>query len=186
MSFEGRVRGVHFTRVIKYVKKKRGIIGTRGFIEHINKTMALSPPYSEDRYQEKGWYNYEEYLDILEELDKFFGNGDGELAFDVGISTIKDLGILSFISRKPSLLEFMESAVKHYDQAYDFGNLEAQQEGEKRLVIRYHGFPERKVRCLYFKGSIQGMLEILDLEGTVEETICNSANGYCEYTVTWK
>ena len=77
MSFKGRVRGVHSTRVLKYIKKKRGVVGIENFINHSNTKFNFSPPLSETKYEEKGWYSYAEYLDILEETDSFFGNGDG-------------------------------------------------------------------------------------------------------------
>ena len=91
MSFEGRVRGVHFTRALKYVKKKRGIIGLNKFLEYANTTLSLSPPLTEQKYEEKGWYRYEEYLDILDAIDDHFGTGDRSVIYDIGISTQRQL-----------------------------------------------------------------------------------------------
>ncbi|HEQ78675.1 MAG TPA: hypothetical protein ENN76_00245 [Euryarchaeota archaeon] len=185
MTFQGKIRGVHFTRVFKYIKKKKGVVGLELFFEKANEKLPPAKPIMETTYSEKEWYPYEHYLDILELADNTFGKGDGELAYDIGLTTIKDLGILSYITRKPDINYFVENAQKNWSQVYDFGELEIKRPSANEILFRYKGFPKRKVRCRYFAGSIQGMLEICHLIGKVKEISC-SVDNCCEYLASWK
>ncbi len=184
-GFKGKVRGVHLTRVIKYVKKKRGVLGLKEFLQKIHEKTG-NDKIGEDYFEEKGWYSYDLYLDFLEIADDLFGTGDGMFAYNAGLATIKDMGILSYITRKPDIQNFIKNAEKNFDQVYDFGSFEWEEPREGVIYIRYHGFPNRNVRCKYFLGSIQGMLDLCKLDnGKVEETKCSTPEGYCEYKITW-
>ena len=186
MTFQGKIRGVHLTRVVKYVKKKRGSLGLNKFLENVSKRLELDRDITPDFFEEKEWYPYDGYLNLLEEADAMLGNGDGHVAYDIGLSTIKDLGILSYLARKPVLDDFLASGQKNWNQVYDFGKVDIKKSNETTFLIRYNGFPDSNVRCQYFQGSLEGMMEICGLSGTVEETSHNHADGYCEYTLKWE
>lgn len=187
MGFEGKIKGIHILRVTEYAKKKRGVIGLNELLSRINKDRATPQKLSAEDFKESDWYPYELYIDFLTEADEICGTGDYSKIFDIGRHTIQNLGHLSYLTRAPDIFEFTENAVKNWKSVYDFGRLEVVEKEEKRIVLRYHGFPKYRQTCRYFKGSLTGTLDICKLDGKVEETACVSdGDEYCEYVLTWE
>ena len=183
---EQHVKGIHLANVFRFVKWKRGILGLRRFQEDI-KGLPGCARADEATFVESNWYDYELYMKLLNAADRICGNGDLSKIYEIGLWNIRNLGHLSYLARKPDIHEFAQSAVKGWNNVYDFGGIEIPAEEPKKLVLRYKGFPPAPEKCQYFKGSIAGMMEICGLHGTVEQTACNVDGGdYCEFTLKWE
>ncbi len=183
---ERHVKGVHLVNVFKFVKWKRGILGVKRFLEEWH-GQAGHQKITEQAFIEKEWYDYELYLELLKVADKSVGKGDLSKIYEVGYWNIKNLGHLSYVAMAPDIHEFMSSAMKNWHSVYDFGSVKAIVDEEKKLVIRYLGFPKAPEKCQYFLGSLTGMMEICRLKGTVEQTACNTkGDDYCEFALTWE
>jgi len=182
---EGRIKGVHLANVFKFVKWKRGILGTQRFLEAWHSElghMKITP----ETFIEKEWYDYELYLELLKVADKTVGTGDLSKIYEIGYWNIKNLGHLSYLASKPNINEFIDGAQKNWNQVYDFGGVEIVENSSSQIIMRYTGFPKSPEKCQYFKGSLAGMMEICGLKGTVEQTACNTkGDDYCEFTLAW-
>lgn len=179
------VKGIHLANVFRFVKWKRGILGLRRFQEDI-RNLPHCAKATEQTFVEKDWYDYDLYLKLLFAADKVCGTGDLSKIYEIGLWNIRNLGYLSYLARKPDIHEFVDGAVKGWNNVYDFGGIEIPEETPNKMIIRYKGFPPSPEKCQYFRGSLTGMMEICNLDGTVEETACNTkGQDYCEFTLTW-
>jgi predicted hydrocarbon binding protein len=180
------VKGIHLANIFKFVKWKRGILGTQRFMDawHSEKgRMKIDP----DTFIEKEWYDYELYLELLRVADKTVGTGDLSKIYEIGYWNIRNLGHLSYLARSPDIEEFLKGAHENWHTVYDFGSVDIVTNEDRRIVIRYSGLPEVPEKCLYFRGSLTGMMEICGLNGQVKETVCNTKGGeYCEFELTWE
>lgn len=187
MENEGNIKGIHIINVIEFVRNKRGQIGLDMLFERINEDKIKPKKLNEKSFVEKDWYPYELYLEFLATADDVTGNGSLARCYEIGFQTIQHLGHLSYLARIPDVHEFLNKAQNSWGHVYDFGNVEAVEEKEKKIVVRYHGFPKSKAKCEYFRGSLSGMLELCKLKGHVEETACNMEGAaWCEFTLTWE
>jgi predicted hydrocarbon binding protein len=179
------VKGIHLANVFRFVKWKRGILGLRRFQDEIKDQPGCAKA-TEQTFVEKDWYDYDLYLKLLAAADRTAGNGDLSKVYEIGLWNIRNLGHLSYLTRKPDIHEFSKSATSGWANVYDFGGIEVVEDSPKRMVIRYKGFPQSEVKCQYFRGSNAGMMELCGLEGTVEETACNTKGAdYCEFVLSW-
>ena len=185
MTEERHVKGVHLANVFKFVKWKRGALGIQRFLEawHSDPSREKVTP---ETFIEKEWYDYELYLELLRVVDQTVGTGDLSKIYEIGYWNIKNLGHLSYLAHIPDIHEFLKSGTKNWHAVYDFGTVEVVEEQEKKVVMRYSGFPEVPEKCQYFLGSLTGMMEICGLDGTVEATKCNTkGDDCCEFVLTW-
>jgi len=186
LSETRRVKGVHLVNVFKFVKWKRGILGIQRFMEAW-KSDSSRKKITPDTFVEKEWYDYELYLELLRVADQSVGSGDLSKIYEIGYWNIKNLGHLSYLARTPDIHEFMKSATDNWSAVYDFGSVEAIVDEEKKLVLRYSGFPRSPEKCQYFMGSLAGMMEICQLKGEVIQKACNTkGDDYCEFELTWE
>ena len=185
MTERNQIKGVHLVNVFKFIKWKRGILGTQRFLEawHSDpKHKKITP----ETFVEKDWYDYDLYLEMLNVADKVVGLGDLSKIYELGYWNIKNLGHLSYLASKPDINDFINNAQKNWNQVYTFGGVEIIENSPRKIVMRYKGFPKSPEKCHYFKGSLTGMMEICHLEGKVEETACNAKGAdYCEFTLSW-
>jgi hypothetical protein len=182
---ERHVKGIHLANVFRFVKWKRGLLGLKRFQEDIHGLPGCAKA-DETTIIEKDWYDYDLYMKLLNAADRICGNGDLSKIYEIGLWNIRNLGHLSYLARKPDIHEFSKNATKGWSNVYDFGSLEVVEDSEKRMVIRYKGFPPAPEKCQYFRGSNAGMLELCGLHGTVEQTACNAKGAeYCEFVLTW-
>ncbi|MCK4267038.1 MAG: hypothetical protein KAX31_07130 [Thermoplasmata archaeon] len=185
MDNERHIKGVHLINVIDYVKWRRGVLGLNKFFEEINR--ESSPPLGDTSFSEKEWYPYELYITFLRVADQICGSGDLSRCYEVGLRTIQNLGHLSYLTHAPDIHELVQKAHNSWGSIYDFGRLEIVKDEENEMILRYHGYPEVREKCEYFRGSLTGTLEICKLKGVVEETTCNTEGAeYCEFTLTWE
>ena len=185
MSGERHIKGVHLANVFKFVKWKRGILGTQRFLEAWHSDPSRKK-ISTETFIEKEWYDYDLYIDMLRVADETVGMGDLSKIYEIGYWNIKNLGHLSYLANKPDINEFIDGAQKNWNQVYDFGGVEVLENSSNRIIMRYKGFPKSPEKCQYFKGSLAGMMEICGLHGKVEEKACNSkGDDYCEFELTW-
>ena len=183
---ERHVKGVHLVNVFKFVKWKRGILGVKRFLEEWHGQSGRQK-ITEHIFIEKEWYDQDLYLEMLRVADTTVGKGDLSKIYEIGYWNIKNLGHLSYVAMAPEIHEFMNSAMKNWHAVYDFGGVKAVVDEEKKLVLRYSGFPEAPEKCQYFLGSLKGMMEICKLKGKVEQTACNTkGDDYCEFVLTWE
>jgi predicted hydrocarbon binding protein len=179
------IKGVHFVNVIEYVKWKRGVLGLNRLFDKLNQ--KRKPPLNQNSFVEKEWYSYDLYLEVLRTADEVSGTGDLSRCYEIGYRTIQNLGHLSYLARAPDIHELVKNARERWSAVYDFGNLAITEDEPNKIVVQYHGFPEAREKCEYFRGSLAGTLEICGLKGEVKETACNTKGSeYCEYTLTWK
>jgi hypothetical protein len=179
------VKGIHLANVFRFVKWKRGILGLRRFQEAIKGLPGCSRA-DETTFIEKDWYDYGLYMKLLDAADRVVGTGDLSKIYEIGLWNIRNLGYLSYLARKPNIVEFIQGAIKGWNNVYDFGGVELVENHPKRIVMRYRGFPAAPEKCQYFRGSLTGMMEICGLDGKAEETACNTKEAeYCEFTLTW-
>ncbi len=188
MTFEGKIKGVHLQNVIAYVKHKRGTQGIDQFLEMINNGRTLHEKINENNIIPKNWYSYEIYLKFLRGADIVTGNGDLSKCYDIGFQTLQNMGHLSYLTRAPVVMDFVKLASDNWGNVYDFGKPEYTEVSDNELIFTYHGFPEDKAKCEYFRGSLAGMLELCKLKGTVTEVKCNTEedSDHCEYRITWE
>lgn len=187
MLKKGNIKGIHIINVIEFVKKKRGKIGLDALFDRINKDKTKPEKVYENNFVEKEWYPYDLYLEFLSTADDVTGTGNLARCYEMGYQTIKNLGHLSYLARAPNIHEFIGKAQDSWHHVYDFGKVEVVEESEKKLIVRYHGFPKSKAKCEYFRGSLTGMIELCKLKGEVKETVCNmDGAAWCEFTLTWK
>ncbi len=173
--------------MIDYVKHKRGINGLNEFFTMVNEGRNSHDNINEDILVPKNWYSYELYLTFLNAADMVTGNGDLSKCYDIGFQTLQNLGHLSYLTRAPTVPDFVKMAVDNWNNVYDFGTTEYEMVNDNKLIFRYYGFPKDKAKCEYFRGSLAGMLSLCGLVGTVVETKCNTEDSdHCEYTVTWE
>lgn len=179
------VKGIHLANVFRFVKWKRGILGLSRFGEEI-KNLPGCAKATEATFIEKEWYDYDLYMKLLAAADRIVGNGDLSKIFEIGQWNIHNLGHLSYLARKPDIREFIDGAVKGWNNVYDFGGVELVESSAKKMVIRYKGFPPAPEKCQYFRGSLTGMLDICGLVGKVEVNACNTkGSDYCEFVLSW-
>ncbi|MDO9537807.1 MAG: hypothetical protein Q7J68_05775, partial [Thermoplasmata archaeon] len=169
---ELHVKGVHLANVFRFVKWKRGLLGLTKFNDEIRKLPECSK-LDENSFVEKDWYDYELYLKLLNIADKVVGTGDLSKIYEIGLWNIRNLGHLSYLAMKPEIHDFMNNAVKNWRSVYDFGSLEVVENTNRKIVVRYMGFPPAPEKCQYFRGSITGMIELCGLDGKCEQTACN-------------
>ena len=187
MDDERHIKGTHIINVIKFVKNKRGLIGLNDLFEKLNQGQSTPGKLTEDSFTEKDWYSYDLYIQFLVTADEITGNGDLSRIYEMGHRTVQNLGHLAYLTREDSVSTFLKNGSENWDKFYDFGKLEVVTEAKGKIVVRYHGFPEEKAKCEYFRGSITGMIEICGIEDAkVEQTACNCEDGdYCEFTIIW-
>ena len=187
MAFEGKIKGVHLQNVIDYVKHKKGTIGLNEFIQMVNDGRAYHDIIKVDAIIPKNWYPYELYLKFLRSVDLVTGDGDLSKCYDIGYQTLQNMGHLSYLTRAPVVLDFMQLARYNWNTVYDFGKPTYEVVNDKTIIFIYHGFPEDKAKCEYFRGSLAGMLTLCGLDGEVEELECNTEGAdHCMYQITWK
>ncbi|MBI5000737.1 MAG: DUF2378 family protein [Euryarchaeota archaeon] len=183
---ERLVKGVHLKNVAEFVRKKRGAAGLKELLEGYNAKKPKGARLDFSKIDEREMYSYDAYLDLLKMADKVVGRGDLSRIEEMGSHTVQHLGHLSYLARAPNIHDFIEGAAKNWRSVYSFGELEYVKEGTRKVVLRYHDFPQERAKCMYFKGSIEGMLALCRLKGTVTETACNTkGKEYCEYTIEW-
>ncbi len=187
MTFEGKIKGVHLLNVIDYVKHKRGIQGLNEFFKMVNEGSSFHDIIKGDNIIPKNWYPYEIYLKFLRVADLITGNGDLSKCYDIGYQTLQNLGHLSYLTRAPVVLDFMKLASDNWNTVYDFGRPSFEVVNDNAIIFIYHGFPEDKAKCEYFRSSLAGMLTLCGLEGEVEEIECNTeGDDHCMYQITWE
>ena len=187
MRFEGKIKGVHLLNVIDYVKHKRGTLGLIEFFKMINEERGHHDVIRGDNIIPKNWYPYETYLIFLRVVDQIVGNGDLSKCYDIGYQTLQNLGHLSYLARSPTVLDFVQPVGENWHNVYDFGRTSFEEVNDREIIFKYHGFPEDKAKCEYFRGSLAGMLTLCGLEGEVEEIECNTEGAdHCKYRLTWK
>jgi len=179
------VKGIHLANVFRFVKWKRGLLGLKRFGEDI-RNLPMCAKADENTFVESNWYDYELYIKLLASADRICGSGDMSKIYEIGLWNIRNLGHLSYLARKPDVFQFAQGAVEGWHNVYDFGSVEIAEQGPKKIVLRYRGFPDAPEKCQYFRGSNAGMLELCGLEGTVEHTACNTrGQEYCEFVLSW-
>ncbi len=72
MSEERHVKGIHLANIFKFVKWKRGILGSQRFLEawHSDSSRNKITP---ETFIEKEWYNYDLYLELLRGIFQEYG-----------------------------------------------------------------------------------------------------------------
>ncbi len=187
MVFEGKIKGVHLLNVIDYVKHKRGIHGIDEFFKIINEDNSFHDQIKEGNLIPKNWYPYVVYLKFLRTADKITGNGDLSKCYDIGYKTVRNMGHLSYLTRAPVILDFVQLASENWKTVYDFGKASYEVVDSNTIIFTYHGFPEDRAKCEYFRGSLAGMLTLCGLEGEIEEIECNTeGDDHCMYRIKWE
>ena len=88
--------------------------------------------------------------------DQITGNGDLSKCYDIGYQTLQNLGHLSYLTRAPVVLDFIQMASDNWNTVYDFGRPSFEVVNDKTIIFIYHGILfliilKRLVRKLLYK-----------------------------------
>lgn len=181
---DGYVKGTHAQAIFAFIARKRGTAGLDEFFATVNRTYGTN--YSPDDFPVERQFPYFMFLEWLHIADAIIGTGDLSKVPEIGRFTVKHLGPYSHIYRIDDLHELVDNVIASWNVVYDFGRLAKGQSGPEDLVLEYHDFPIDEARCQYYKGSLEGTLEMKGLTGTVEEIRCvRKGADHCAYHLKW-
>ncbi len=137
-----------------------------------------------------GWVPFSLFVEINQLVDRTFGKGDGELAWESGrFAASHNAGVWkSLIMRhvSPSMLVSLASSL--WSKHYDGGRLVSRPGGGTCVMVSIVDFPEPDpAHCKAIGGWMQGSLEMGPRKNIkVTEVACRSAGAaICEFRLTW-
>jgi hypothetical protein len=163
---------------LNYIKKRWGKVGLDDFLKEME-TVVPNP------LVEKEWYD----ADISETILGWMAINHGKEHLErCGNTTVKDLGILSYIVRFANIKSLLKLAPKHYCQAFDYGKMNIEvHEAEKFAIITMKDTAISEYSCPTWIGAFTGMLEMTKTKGTVSERMCQWKGApNCEFEMQWE
>ncbi len=169
-----QVKGSVIRGYLKYVNRTWGDQGIKELIEAID--IGLSG------IEEQRWYD----IGVLKNTQSWIAKSKGRKYVNMaGNYAVKDLGVLSYIVRFSDMRSLLKRASKSYHEAYNFGEVDIDIK-DNSAVIRMKDVAFDEYACSAWKGAFQGMLEMTNTIGTVEETQCQRKGApYCEFEIRW-
>jgi hypothetical protein len=171
---EKRVRGAVLIGYLKFIERTWGDGGLAQCSGEVNFEMG--------QLRESSWYDVSYSTGIL----RWIGNKKGrEFVERCGTSTVKELGMLSYIVAFSSVRSLLAKAPANYADVFSYGRMEVAFE-ERRATIRMFDAAEHEYSCLTWLGAFKGILDKTRTKGTVAETQCQRKGApHCEYLMEW-
>jgi hypothetical protein len=169
---ESQAKGDIILKVLDQVMKKWGKDGLDIIETYPNK------------YKEEQWYSFSELLELLSKVKTQLGNNNPMAIYQIGLNTIKKdprwQGI--FCNNKPAEV-FLTT--KRQDDQYRICEHVATTVGAKHVRVELDGFKGEPVWLEFYRGRLQGVLELTGRTGVVHLLPPGEKDGARIFDIKW-
>jgi len=182
------VKGSAFASRIRWVQLNQGESG----LERLQ--AAVSPGLAEllsDGAVMSRWYPFEQFVDLIEAIDRTFGRGDlglvrplGRHGADANLTTIYRL-----FFKVGTVKWIMARAARLWGMHYDSGRLLVVQSPGKEVEMRIEDFATpHRVHCWSVQGWAERSVELSGgIDVTLDELSCRaSGDSTCRFRIRWR
>ena len=171
-------RGSHFRNYHHWIQANHG----KAAADEVLTEMGIDA----SRIDVDGWYPLRIAMDLLEIIERRFGDGSYET-----IRRMLREEALNFSSVKrlaARLLPFpfnLELSPNAYAREFNHGRLEVEVDG-RRALMRFYDWMSSPARCKAWQGTVEGSLASIGVSVTVTKVACRlKGSAYCGYAITW-
>jgi len=183
----GNVKGSSLASRVLWVQLNHGDAGLRRLLPQCSPALRAN---IEDGIHKAKWYPFEQFIELIENVDRVFGKGDRglvrELArhgADANLTTIYRL-----FYKVGTTHWILGRAVRLWSAHYDTGYLEVLTRGPRTAILRMRGFDTpHPVHCMSVLGWAERSIELSGgKEVSGSETKCRlRGDEYCELESSW-
>ncbi len=169
---ESRVKGDIILKVLDGVASRWG----RNGLEIIG--------YEPANYRQEQWYPFDEMCSILASAKTRLGNNNPLTVYQLGFRTVKDDPRWQDIFDDQDPSEVF-TTTKRQESQYVVGTATAKNLGPKHVRIDYRSEETDQVWFEFYRGRLQGVLELTGRTGVVHLLPQGEAKGVRSYDVKW-
>ena len=167
-----QVKGDLFNKVLKYVSNRWGKQGQE----------KLSNP--RHRLPER-WYDFEDFLELLREIDTNLGKGNRKTTFNIGVQLMTKDGRWQTVFKGKDPSKVLTSTKRQGGQ-YRGGEFSASELDPNSVKVEMSGWPCEGIWCEFYRGRLTGVLELTGRSGKVTKDSCSEGGAdRCSFTIVW-
>jgi hypothetical protein len=180
MSEQAKVMGENIIHAVNFLRRKKGANGVTEVAKQVDFDMT-------NIFLER-WYPVDNYIKLLEILDKKFDYKDYSASFRIGFDRSRQIGLLNDGGINPEPKAAFGKVQESWWRFNNFGKIELKDVDEKHIDIYICDNIDNTFFCERMRGFFAGILrEVCKKdEPKVKKTKCTSSGEkYCKFEATW-